>query len=332
MEPITTQLDAHYDEAVLASPGIDHFCSSSAWILPANDHLHPRRGDAAFRWRDADGRPHYLMLRRYAFGGIRTLEPFEITWGLACPIIGANPGEAAPRFADLLLDLTSQWDVLTLCGLPQNQAWVPAFTRRLAQTCSTRHGSTMTRYIADLSDGVEAYLARRSPRFRRNIRRALRLGEKHGVTFEAAHDGDPEQICARIELVEDESWKSLECGGIDVEPGESFYGDMVVRLCAAGRLKLIFAKIDGRDVGYCLGGVLGDTYRGLQFSFDMHWPQLSLGNLMQVHQMHELAAEGIRRYDLGTTADHYKRRWADETLQSDTLRAIAPGLGVYFSL
>ena len=47
-----------------------------------------------------------------------------------------------------------------------------------------------------------------------------------------------------------------------------FYQRALPRLAARGALRLSFARDGERDVGYVLGGVLGDTYRGLQLSYD----------------------------------------------------------------
>lgn len=321
MEPIDPPFDwAAYDELVLATPDIDHFCTSSAWTAPADRFIHPRRHDASLAL-EVDGVVHRLMARITSQMGLRVLQPLEASWGLACPILGPRPDLAAPRLAELLLELDS-WDLLSLSGLPTGAPWVDDFVDVLAQRVPTERGWTVQRHVADLSDGVDAWLARRSARFRRNLRRALRVAEAAGVTYERADDQPLAPLCARLQTLEDGCWKAGI--GATYIPGGSFYGEMVVRLAAAGRLRVTFARLDGADVGYIFGGVLGDTYRGQQFSYADEHGDLSLGNLLQWHQMHDAVAEGLVRYDLGTTADWYKRRWADATVTSDTVRSVSP--------
>jgi CelD/BcsL family acetyltransferase involved in cellulose biosynthesis len=94
-----------------------------------------------------------------------------------------------------------------------------------------------------------------------------------------------------------------------------FYGDMLPRLAAHGRQRTLFARLGDRDVAYCLGAVFDGEYRGLQFSYDVEHERLSLGSLLQFHQIAELCAEGVRRYDLGQEMD-YKRRWAEEAFET----------------
>jgi CelD/BcsL family acetyltransferase involved in cellulose biosynthesis len=74
----------------------------------------------------------------------------------------------------------------------------------------------------------------------------------------------------------------------------------------------------GRDIGYILGAVFEDEYRGLQFSYNDEHAALGIGGLLQYHQVVELCAAGVARYDLGTEMD-YKRRWAEDVMTTEML-------------
>jgi CelD/BcsL family acetyltransferase involved in cellulose biosynthesis len=59
--------------------------------------------------------------------------------------------------------------------------------------------------------------------------------------------------------------------------------------------------------------VRGRRYRGLQLSYTEDARALSVGNLLQHHQLLELDRLNLADiYDLGMDFD-YKRRWADRT-------------------
>ena len=75
------------------------------------------------------------------------------------------------------------------------------------------------------------------------------------------------------------------------------------------------------SVAYILGAVLGDTYRGLQASFDQDYEPYSLGSLAHYHQIAELCASGVAAYDLGTDVE-YKRRWGEDGLETVALVAV----------
>src|SRR3546814_20591953 len=79
---------------------------------------------------------------------------------------------------------------------------------------------------------------------------------------------------------------------------------------AADQLRLRVAGREDRDGGYGLGGVRGQTYRGLQLAFDRRLADHGIGHLLQIHQLEALTGTGIDVYDLGMDMA-YKRRWAD---------------------
>jgi CelD/BcsL family acetyltransferase involved in cellulose biosynthesis len=97
-----------------------------------------------------------------------------------------------------------------------------------------------------------------------------------------------------------------------------FYRSMLDSLAARTGLRVWFARLGDNDIAYTLGGVVGNAYRGLQFSFDDDYRELGLGNACQFHQLRELCDAGIEHYDLGT-GGNYKHRWAEQQVTSEAL-------------
>jgi len=195
-----------------------------------------------------------------------------------------------------------------------------AMVRRLSQAFRIRGQQLTRRLRADLSEGPDDFLSRRSRGFRRTLRRAQRATATEGIRFEAAHLGDPspDRLFARIMDVEARSWKGQAEVGIESGPMRAFYDLMLTRLHRAGNLRLLFAQRDGRDLAYVLGGITEGEYRGLQFSYDADEAHLSLGSLCQWTQIQQLCVEGIVTYDLGMDMA-YKHRWADHSFDTHTL-------------
>lgn len=267
--------------------------------------------------------PGYIALMRGAHPrGFRYAEPVEAYWGLAPPLIGSDPAELAAELEDLLAGRSDEWDVLALSGLVEGSPLLEEVRSRLARRYRVGIAGRTERYVASLEGGLEGFLARRSKNARRSMKRAARDARLAGVRFEEVSSGAP-GIFERILDIERRSWKGAARVGITEPPMRDFYRLMVPRLARSGRLRLGFAREGDRDVGYVLGAVFGDRYRGLQFSFDAGVAHASVGNAMQLAQIERLAADGIRSYDLGATGGGYKARWSDEPVSSVALLVIA---------
>ncbi len=308
-----------YDAAVAASAYIDRFCSSSAWVLPAVRALMDER--APWIHRDADA--WVAMMRGRHDRGFRYVEPLEATWGLSSPVVGVDGAAASELLAELARATERTWDVMVLSGVLDAAPWKRPLLALLAQRYDVRMGGVTQRHVASLAGGLDGYMSRRTRNFRRSVTRAVRRVRDAGIALELVADAsDPDALYARVQDVEARSWKGHAKIGIDVGRMRDFYALMTRRLAASGRLRLLFARRDDRDVAYVLGGVLGDTYRGLQFSFDASLSELGLGNACQHEQIRLLCDEGVGRYDLGTTGIGYKTRWAEDTEDSTVLIAV----------
>ena len=316
MEPVDLATVADdFDREVAATPAIDRFCSSSAWILAASAALMPPRVPFSFRGQSG----YFAAMRGVHPAGFPYVEPVELAWGLAAPLVGRDPQALAGEIAGVLAG-RRDWQIAILSGMtadgPQRQALEHALPARWER----RRGTPTVRHLASLDGGVDGFLARRSRELRKTIRKGLRAAAEAGVTFEAARASaaEAEALYERIQAAEARSWKAREGVGISSGPMRAFYQLMLPRLCAHGQQRTLFARQGGRDVGYIMGAVFEGEYRGLQFSYDDDLARFGLGGLLQFHQIEALCQEGVARYDLGTEMD-YKRRWAEEVMETEML-------------
>ncbi len=303
------ELDAladEYDDAVAEGFTRDRFCSSTFWVLPAARHL---MAGAVPRIATSNGA--YTVLARSA----SWLHPLEAMWGLCCPLVGRDPKASVELFCGTL-ERELEWRACLATGLEESSWSWKALGRELSRRYGLERGPTTRRYVARLENGVEGFLSRRSAGLRKNLEKAERRAARLGLTFEARDGGSAS--FERILAVERRSWKGLRGVGIDREPMRSFYRDMNKRLLDRRRRRLRFARLDGEDVAYIFGGVFGDTYRGLQFSFDARYSSMSLGNLCQLEEVRRLVESGVRRYDLGSEV-RYKQKWGEEVVETRAL-------------
>jgi hypothetical protein len=313
LEELDTEAD-RFDAAVMKTPYIDLFCSSADWILPAHAALMPPREPWVF-----SGHGGYLCLARGTHpDGWSYLQPLEAAWGLACPFLGSDPARLVTEAVRELRGRQLEWDLLLLSGVKPRTPLFDALARQLAPHFGLRLGKTSRRHIASLAGGLDGFLSRRPRNLRKGLRRALRRAERDGIVFEKSHLDEPsraDEHYERIMRIERRSWKGREGVGVDTGDMCEFYRLMNRRLIARGTERVVFARHRDRDVAYVLGAVFGETYRGLQFSYDADYGAYSLGNLCQYWQIAELCEQGYRLYDLGAEID-YKLRWGEELMET----------------
>ena len=311
-----------FDAMALSSPDVDSFCTSAAWVLPAHKAFHPEQELFCF-----EGEFGCLALARGEAPNLGTyLAPLEAMWGLASPLVGAEAARLAIEAWRTLREHKDAWNALWLCGLSPHGAAFKALAMLAGQGQRLFVGPTTYRHVASLEGGLDGWLSRRSRAFRKNLRQALRRTEDEGVRFEwhdAPSEAERAALYARALDVDDRSWKGREAQGLRASNMAEFYEHMSAYLAKRGLLRMVFATREGEDIAMGFGGILGETFRGLQMSYDERFKRLSLGNLIQLELITRVARESIQHYDLGTEMD-YKRRWSSPGLETVALVIRAP--------
>jgi hypothetical protein len=288
--------------AALRTPGVSALCSGPDWQLAAHDGLHGAAGARSHLIVEDAGSWIIFVERERE----RIYFPFESAWMFSSPVTG-DPDRivdlllAAPRWLDGPLGLCLGG---IRCESPLHEAVrrIEPATRRYDEFAATEC------MIIDLGEGVESWLGRRSPKFRRSLREAEKAS---GIEIVEADGESDEALFARILAVQERTYKWREGTDILKAPEyAAFYRTLLIGLRARGDLRLRFAQRDGEDLAYIFGGVAGDTYRGFQMSYVEEARSLGLGNRLQFENLRRCEAEGVTRYDLGMHSA-YKDRWAD---------------------
>jgi CelD/BcsL family acetyltransferase involved in cellulose biosynthesis len=316
------ELDAaadDFDTLVAASPELDGFCSSAAWILPARAAFAPTAKPLIFRGEAGIAALMSLPLA----GGARAGLPLEASWLLASPFASPRPEALVAELVAALRAPPRRVDALLISGIVAGGGAQRALGR-LARRPLQHFAPPTERIVASLDGGLDGFLGRRSAKWRAAMRRARRLGAAAGLAFER-HSACSDALLARIFALEARSWKALEGAGMNDGPMERFYRLMLPRLARRDALRVIFVTRDGKDVAFCFGGLFTAggraTYRGLQSSYDDALARLSPGALAHLEMVELCAAEGVTAYDLGTDMD-YKRRWGEPSLTTIAVAAI----------
>ncbi len=297
-----------YTQALLKTPGVSKFCCSVDWLVSAHSALHSHRELNIWRADDT-----WLVTAIGSWPNYpRVIQPLEFTWGFACPLIGPSPLDGAELLIELLFKLARKWDLCILGGVPKVPGEWSKIVMWLSKYFFVELSDGIQSMIADISGGAEAYLKRRSAKFRANIRRSERMAQREGIYAEYhTLSLTPSVLLKRILEIEKRSKKYLEGRSIYLIPRYVlFYSHLLYRLAADGRLRILFLKKGEEDIAYVFGGIFGNLYRGFQLSYDFSYRKLGLGHLSQWEMIKHLAEEKIELYDMGMYMD-YKEKWTD---------------------
>ncbi len=306
-----------WDALVERSPGLDTFCSSSRWVLPAFGAFAPE--GKVLHGLGPDGAALLLAREHPSYEII--VHPLEAMWGFASGVAGPDLATATVALARAMLD-RGGFGLLLLPGLPIDRPFARTVLEGVSDRAQCLVGPTTGRARASLAGGREGYLARRGPGLRRALKRAQKrsegASESEGISFVTPEAQTPwSEIYQRIQAVEARSWKGQMRMGIGEDPMRLFYDAMGERLLPEGRMRVLFARRGEEDLAYHFGAVHDGVYRGLQHTYVDEARQEGLGNLTHLAMIERIADEGIETYDLGQEID-YKLRWAEGRLLTRT--------------
>lgn len=304
---------AAFDALAATTMGIDGFCSSTCWTLPALRAFQPNA--SPFVWRDAHGWAAFALGESPSVG--RYLLPLEAAWGLACPVVSDMPETSMADVAHALERTTEVWNVALIAALEVGSRTWRAAIRAMAPRFRVGVTEETVTHVSSLEGGLDGFLGRRTRKFRANLRNAERRAASVGISFQRVRLDDPEQVDAwygDVLAIEQASWKSLEGNGADTEPMRGFTRNVLRRSAAREGCRMIIARRGEDDVGYLHGAMYRGRFRGLQMSFDARCTDLGLGNLLQMNMIRWACEDGLALYDLGSDLD-YKRRWAERQIE-----------------
>lgn len=186
----------------------------------------------------------------------------------------------------------------------------------LAGAADGARGATRTAMAADLSQGLEAYLARRDASFLKDKRRrARRLAEAHGpVSFSLAAPSD--EVLDFVMRLKRAQLRRTGQHDIFASP---WVGALLRRLAEPGEadfgLRAAELRVGGQVAAAELGLLSGDVYHLWFPVYEPRFARYSPGSLMTLETLRAAAGQGISLVDFGPAGERYKRDFADPHAQ-----------------
>jgi hypothetical protein len=311
---------SNWNRAAIQSGQADPFCCRTEWQLTYHEVMAPRRELVV---REVPGSVVALARLNNPQSG-PVLVPVESGWLFGCPLLGPD---AVELLGELIAEAGSRSPSLSnlpavvISGVEPRGSLHRKLVARLGSRFDFRRTRSSIICGASLEGGLDGFLARRSATHRRGLRKQARRAAGSGISFERhvpVSERDARVVYARMLAVEASSWKGIGHCGMTVQPPRDYYDRMLRRLAISGSARVMFARHEGRDIGFIFGALCGNVYRGQQFSYADDCKNASIGNLLQLEQVRWLCDEGAIRYDLGPQMD-YKRHWTERRTLITTL-------------
>ncbi len=180
--------------------------------------------------------------------------------------------------------------------------------------------------VVVITDTVDAFLASRGKKYRKEVERCTRLWHKEGIpTFARAIDGE---AIARVyfALEEQQAARHEASGGayvLDKPAYRSFYERLAINGTDAGFCHLFSIESQGDIIATLFGVEHDGTFTLLRISNSgSRWSHLSPGRLIVVEAMRYFVERNVRRFDMGMGDYPFKRGFgATEIELSDLIIA-----------
>jgi hypothetical protein len=310
-----------WNKVALSTRQADPFCCLPAWQLSFHDAFSPKR-----RLLIKECSNNVIAFAEKVFSPESIyLTPIEPLWFFGNPLLGSDSVEV---FLDALVDIEYFYRPIfpriMISGIRPNGSLYRRLREHFDEKFKFILHSSGIQCASSLEGGLDEFLSRRSGNHRRNLKKQGKRVSGNGISFERhipASDQEAEEVYSRMISVELASWKGIEQCGMAEPQSMKFYGLLIKRLAYSKDARVIFAKHEGKDIGFIFGGMAGATYRGQQFSYDEEWRSESIGNMMQLEQIKWLCEEGAKRYDMGPLLGYgmgYKSHWTERKHKIET--------------
>jgi CelD/BcsL family acetyltransferase involved in cellulose biosynthesis len=211
------------------------------------------------------------------------------------------------------------WDVFLGEQLPGDEAW----TTLLGARSLTRDGYPILRF--EHSDW-DAYLASRSPSFRKETRRTeRRLEKEHAVTYRQTESPDTlDEDLDTLFALHRTRWSDEQSPFAGLE---TFHRAFAAIALERRWLLLTFLEIDGDPVAAWYGFRFAEAQFHYQSGRDPAWDDASVGYVLVTHSVRKALEDGLREYRFLRGRQEYKYHFANTDPGLETVGVARSAIG-----
>jgi CelD/BcsL family acetyltransferase involved in cellulose biosynthesis len=223
--------------------------------------------------------------------------------------------DGVPRVVRTLEEQASNWDVLRLDGLEEQEFRLLSDATSSSTELHILDSREWLHSYLPLEGDWKRYLDRRSVNFRRTLRKSDTLLARIG-SMEFAMAGNGDEIGKALEWffrIDSRSWKSDGGEAIMRNPLlESYYRDLVREFAEIGGCGIFTLTLDRKPVASVLCLRRDRVLYTLKSSFDEEYAKYSPGTVLFHHLIRYAYQEGYRGIDFVSRIE-FSERWTEET-------------------
>ncbi len=267
-------------------------------------------------------------------GTLRTLNFPLDGWGPFYSPIGSEPTATWYAAMQYLQAIPRTWDMIDIRFVDPSVDRGRAFHAMRCQGMTPIAIPWNTSYGIALPDDFDDYLATRSSKFRATVRRTLRKGEQHGVTFHryrpapSVHAIEPSAIDLYDEcvLLAKRTWQACSTTGTTISHPEAadYFRACFVKAAEMGMIDLVSLRQEDRMIAFGYNFHHQGNILGTRIGYERDSKQISPGTMMMGHQIRDSIERGDKLIDLGPEHYDIKSRWTNREMPSQRICHYAP--------
>jgi len=220
-------------------------------------------------------------------------------------------------FITYLYEINYKWDIFRIGRFVETNPITEYIETCLKKTSINKYKITKEdpSFFVKLDDTYNAYLKKRSAKFRNYLKRMEKKLASFGhVRFVQLKDFNSIlNAYEQLLYVEGKSWKHYHGTAISsVKKQEKFYKKLCEGEYETDRLHLFFLYLDESPVAYNLGLIKGSKYLYLKTSFDEEFKKASPSTVLRAELINDLISKKIEYFDFPGEPYEWEQQWADD--------------------
>jgi CelD/BcsL family acetyltransferase involved in cellulose biosynthesis len=205
------------------------------------------------------------------------------------------------------------WGALVLENVPEDAAWVDAFSAAGLKATRLPHRDEVLPRASMGGIDWDGFLAARSRNFRSQLGRKQRgLERDHDVVYRlVSKEEELSGALDSFERLHHARWDARGGSQALTERSREFHARFARAALERGWLRLWLLEVDSEAVAAWYGWRVGGSYAYYLAGFDPSWSRRSVGLLLQAQTVRAAIEEGAATYDLLLGGEEYKARFAD---------------------